>query len=165
VTLGLAAEAALRFEAYLIGLHVIGYTVPSYYPMAPFEGCLPSAQVTGLIRDSELLIARECEERFRDQLHRHGLRGEWHQHQGMVATTVAQEARYVDLAIVTQVDVAEPPMGTRRYVPQEVLLSSGRPVLVVPHTGSFNRVGEHILIGWNGSREATRAVNDASRAG
>jgi nucleotide-binding universal stress UspA family protein len=161
VTLGLAAELASRFEAYLIGLHVIGFTMPSYHPTTPYEGCPPSPRVTGVIRDSELLVARECEERFDDQLGRHGLRGEWHQRQGMVATSVAREARYVDLAIVTQVDVAKPPLGTRRYVPREVLLSSGRPILVVPHIGTFNRVGDHILIGWNGSRESTRAVNDA----
>jgi hypothetical protein len=43
----------------------------------------------------------------------------------MVAANVAREARYVDLAIVTQVDPDNPPLGTRRHVPQQVLLSSG----------------------------------------
>jgi nucleotide-binding universal stress UspA family protein len=34
-------------------------------------------------------------------------------------------------------------------------------VLVVPHTGSFTSVGRRVLVGWNASREATRAVHDA----
>jgi nucleotide-binding universal stress UspA family protein len=40
-------------------------------------------------------------------------------------------------------------------------LGVGRPVLVVPRYGTFERLGERVLIAWNGSREATRAVHDA----
>jgi nucleotide-binding universal stress UspA family protein len=34
-------------------------------------------------------------------------------------------------------------------------------VLVVPRYGTFDTVGERVLVAWNGSREATRAVHDA----
>jgi nucleotide-binding universal stress UspA family protein len=34
-------------------------------------------------------------------------------------------------------------------------------VLVIPYTGQFSSIGRRVLIGWNGSREATRAVHDA----
>jgi nucleotide-binding universal stress UspA family protein len=34
-------------------------------------------------------------------------------------------------------------------------------VLVIPYAGHFPTVGRKVLIGWNGSRESARAVNDA----
>jgi nucleotide-binding universal stress UspA family protein len=159
-TLALAAQLAKRFQAYLIGLHVIGFTLPSYDPATYLDGA-PSSPLIGPIRKAAQSVALKCENRFRDQLTESGVRGEWHLDEGMVADSVAREARYADLAVVTQVDPADPPLGTRRYVPQEVLLSSGRPVLVVPCGGKVDKLGEHILVGWNGSRESARVVNDA----
>ena len=40
-------------------------------------------------------------------------------------------------------------------------LVSGRPILVVPNVGNFADLGRRVVIGWNASREAARAVNDA----
>jgi nucleotide-binding universal stress UspA family protein len=42
-----------------------------------------------------------------------------------------------------------------------VTLASGRPILVVPYAGRFETVGRCVLIAWNVSREAARAVADA----
>jgi nucleotide-binding universal stress UspA family protein len=38
---------------------------------------------------------------------------------------------------------------------------AGRPILVVPYAGHFARIGQRVVIGWDASREAARAVNDA----
>jgi nucleotide-binding universal stress UspA family protein len=40
-------------------------------------------------------------------------------------------------------------------------MESGRPVLVVPNAGTFDRVGASAVVAWNGSREAARAAFDA----
>jgi nucleotide-binding universal stress UspA family protein len=45
--------------------------------------------------------------------------------------------------------------------PEQVTLASGRPILVVPYAGNFPNLGRRVVIGWNASREAARAVNDA----
>jgi len=37
------------------------------------------------------------------------------------------------------------------------------PILVVPNNGTFSDVGKHALVGWDGSREAARAIRDAMR--
>jgi nucleotide-binding universal stress UspA family protein len=40
-------------------------------------------------------------------------------------------------------------------------LATGRPVLVVPYAFERRPAGRHVMIAWNASREAARAVNDA----
>ena len=40
-------------------------------------------------------------------------------------------------------------------------MGAARPVLVVPYAGAFDSVGKRVLVAWDGSREAVRAVNDA----
>jgi nucleotide-binding universal stress UspA family protein len=47
------------------------------------------------------------------------------------------------------------------FVPNELLLKSGAPTLIVPHDWAYRPIGENIVIAWNASREATRAVHDA----
>lgn len=73
---------------------------------------------------------------------------------------VTDLARHADLVIFGQHD----PQGVS-YVPEElvgeVILESGRPVLVWPYVGTFTEVGKHPLIAWNDAREAARALNDA----
>ena len=73
----------------------------------------------------------------------------------------ALHARYSDLAILGQLDPdrAQPEATGPR--PEQVVLASGRPVLVVPYAGHFDKLGRRVVIGWNATREAARAVGDA----
>jgi nucleotide-binding universal stress UspA family protein len=45
--------------------------------------------------------------------------------------------------------------------PERLLLASGAPILVVPSGWKSEPIGKKILVGWNASREARRAVADA----
>jgi nucleotide-binding universal stress UspA family protein len=77
-----------------------------------------------------------------------------------IADTLAQHARYADLLVLGQPD----PGGTSpvdRLVLEQVLLSSGRPVLVIPAAGAGQTIGERVLVAWDAGREAVRAVADA----
>jgi len=47
------------------------------------------------------------------------------------------------------------------FVPNELLLRSGAPTLVVPDGWTYRPLGRNIVVAWNGSRESTRAVHDA----
>jgi nucleotide-binding universal stress UspA family protein len=42
-----------------------------------------------------------------------------------------------------------------------VMLNVPRPVLMVPYTGEYTRIDGNVLIAWNGSMEAARAVGHA----
>ena len=70
-------------------------------------------------------------------------------------------ARNADLVILGQVDPAQPPPPAGRQLVEDVLMTSGRPILVVPYIGRFEAFRTKIVVGWNNSREAARAVNDA----
>lgn len=76
----------------------------------------------------------------------------------MVGWTV-QCCRYADLAIFGQYDprVSRVPAD----LVEQVLLGSGRPLLVVPSQWGQADMGKRVLVAWTGSREAARAVNDA----
>jgi nucleotide-binding universal stress UspA family protein len=49
----------------------------------------------------------------------------------------------------------------RPEIPDGVLVASGAPMLILPQDWPPAPVGQNIVIAWNASREATRAVHDA----
>jgi nucleotide-binding universal stress UspA family protein len=63
-----------------------------------------------------------------------------------------------DLVVIGQRELHELP----GYLsPERLLLASGAPILVVPSGWKSGPIGKKILVGWNASREARRAVSDA----
>jgi len=84
---------------------------------------------------------------------------EWRHVEGFAHDVTVTHSRYADLTIVGQAnsDNAAAPQG----LPDAVMLSAGRPVLIIPYVGKFSAIGNKILIAWNGTREAARAVGDA----
>ncbi len=70
-------------------------------------------------------------------------------------------SRYGDLTVLGQFD----PEHDRDILPpelnEEIVRQSGGPVLFVPFAGSFASIGRSVMVAWNGSREAARAVRDA----
>jgi nucleotide-binding universal stress UspA family protein len=46
-------------------------------------------------------------------------------------------------------------------MPEDVLMGGGGPVLVVPHYGTYAKVGERVAIAWDASPTAARAVRYA----
>jgi nucleotide-binding universal stress UspA family protein len=74
---------------------------------------------------------------------------------------ISVEARYADLVVVSQTDSDEVLPGVMSDFPEYVVMNSGRPVLIVPYAGEFAHVGKKVLIAWDGSMEASRAINGA----
>jgi nucleotide-binding universal stress UspA family protein len=71
------------------------------------------------------------------------------------------QARYADLVVVSQTDPDDPGASLASDLPEYVMLNSARPVLIVPHAGQFNQIGKNVLVAWDGSMEATRAISNA----
>ncbi len=73
---------------------------------------------------------------------------------------MALQARYCDLVVVGQAGAgASTPAGDD--LADDLLLTSGRPILVVPRAGGPWRVDGEALVAWDGSVEAARAVTAA----
>lgn len=106
-------------------------------------------------------LAERIGEEFREALAQASLRGTYETKVGPPAAATVQRAHTADLVILGQPDPDDPLAPTIRTVIEEVLLLSGRPVLVVPYAGHFPSVGKNVLIGWNETREAARATHDA----
>jgi nucleotide-binding universal stress UspA family protein len=74
---------------------------------------------------------------------------------------LSEQARYSDLVILTQPVPAESIVPMYDDLPEYVALASGRPVLLLPPANNHPVVGGDLLVAWDGSLEATRAVHHA----
>lgn len=74
---------------------------------------------------------------------------------------ICLQARYADLVVIGQNDPEEISPVVMPDFPEYVVLHSGRPVLLVPHAGRFDHIGNRALIAWDASMPATRAVTSA----
>jgi len=137
--LDLAVSLAQEHGARLLGVDV---STP-----AAFEGRWKD-QATGL---QDLFHAR------RNSAH---VAGEFWAADRSAGSWKALYAHFADLAIATQrhetnLEAVLP------AVPQDVLLSAGVPLIVLPPDWQPQSVGRNIVLAWNASREATRATHDA----
>ena len=71
------------------------------------------------------------------------------------------QASYSDLVVVGQTDPEEVLPAKMPALPAYVVMNAGRPVLIVPYAGHFDNLGGNVLIAWDGSAQATRAVTGA----
>jgi nucleotide-binding universal stress UspA family protein len=105
------------------------------------------------------IVAEMLETRFRDILREHPVTADWHQLAAGDSAELIGMLRTIDLAIVGQVSPGYAvPSGFR---PGDLVMATGRPLLVVPYAGSYETTGRRVLIAWDGTREAARAVHDA----
>jgi hypothetical protein len=72
---------------------------------------------------------------------------------------LTRRAKFSDLAVIPQVDGKH----ARRLAtePEVVAFSSGRPVLVLPRSAETQTIGNDVVIAWDDSREAARALSVA----
>jgi nucleotide-binding universal stress UspA family protein len=74
---------------------------------------------------------------------------------------ISLQARYADLVVLSQEDPEDPGAGITSDLPEYIALTSGRPVLVIPYAGKLTIPFNNIVIAWDASLEATRAVHHA----
>jgi nucleotide-binding universal stress UspA family protein len=158
--LAVAAGLAARHGAHLTGLHVVDIPSANYFYGAamPFVPANPE-EIVERMRAEASEAAAPIEAAFRDRLRRDGIEGEWRLVEGNPPATVALHARYADLIVVGQPNSYAPQDGDAITV--TTVMTAGRPVLAIPFAGDFTTIGERVLVAWNASREAARAINDA----
>ncbi len=151
-----AVNLAKAHDAHLIGLFV------KY--IAPIPD-IPSPELIEQIFEAQEKAANEGAEKaealFNEAVNHEGVVGEWRCITGDPVEQLAMHGRYVDTVIIGQNNPdADVDPGTYD-LPDRLILSIGRPVITIPYVGDYPVMGKRVLVSWDASRLATRAVNDA----
>lgn len=143
--------------------HVVGLFVTPRVQVFPEIGAGLTAE---LLKSHEALYKEESDairEKFEIAMKGQSFSAEWrHVSAGYYQTSgeIIEHARMADILIVPQTD-PDNPDPNYAGVAEELLIGCGRPVLVVPAYGEHGVFGTNVMVAWNGSREAARAVFDA----
>lgn len=153
--LACAMPLAERFESHLIGIHAealpIPYTSATGFPDTEF---LQVSATMNKERSDRLHAA------FLKAVENSGLSFEWRSLESFSGDSAASgvtSARAADLIVAAQRESG----GDASADIDTLVYDAGRPVLVVPHSGAIVSSFRHILLAWNGTREAARAAFDA----
>jgi nucleotide-binding universal stress UspA family protein len=152
-----AIDLARRLDAHLSGV----YLVPEMVLPAFVEGYL-AADVYTEIQQRETERANAALNAFKTLAEREGIAADTRLDQGTMAEfadRLSLHGRYADLTIVGQPDLED--MVPAAPTPEQVVLNSGAPVLIIPYIGTALGFGRKITVAWNASRESARAVRDA----
>ncbi|SDG29063.1 Universal stress protein family protein [Limimonas halophila] len=156
-----AVALAARSNAHLTGLMALG----SYQPPAWLQ--MPQSLIDQR-RQAEQEAYQKIKADMEKRAHSGGIQSDvrWSNVSAdIVGREVGLHARYSDMAIVGQPNPDDPgPLDHHDL--GEVVVSSGRPTLVIPYIGARTehndiRLGKRVMVAWDASREAARAVNDA----
>ncbi len=151
-----AATLAGGSEARLTGLYACGYPVSSGY--GDIGGWM---QLVQAYLEAQRGEGSAAEAAFRGELAKRELTGDWIYRESDPTDTAIALAALYDLVVLGQPNPDAEATGGLGLRPQEVVLGAGRPVLVVPYAGGFAEIGRRVLVAWNSSREAARALHDA----
>jgi nucleotide-binding universal stress UspA family protein len=156
-------DPAVRLSA-AFGAHLIGVSVSP--PITAIPAGLPGTPDTIVIDERAKAYRAEnpaMKAAFQEAAAARNIAAEWREEDagsGTVARIVTRHARSADLVIASQAaSEAKVPWGLD--VPDRLALESGRPVLIIPNSGSFQSLANRVVVGWTARREATRALFDA----
>lgn len=154
----LAINLALAHESHLTAVAACGWPVPPTVVATDLLGFGPLIAPS----DESRAAAEGVCERFADRARERGLDSFSAQVEEVAgAQALVRRARCHDLVVLGQPERK----GGDPVVPADlvvqVLMGSGRPLLVVPWAGRYDGPIKTVAVAWSGSRESARAVADA----
>ncbi|HOX70471.1 MAG: universal stress protein [Dokdonella sp.] len=148
---GLALAA--RLGAHALGLHVVALSTAAF--VSPEAVAVQVNETSHLLED-----ARQRAPWWQQQLEQRGLKGEFQVVQGDTVDALCHAARWSDL-VVAERPCAHPDAPVGWGIASRTVFGASAPVVVVPEAARVDKVGEHMLVAWNASREATLAIHGA----
>jgi nucleotide-binding universal stress UspA family protein len=143
--IGIAAPAGAAEVAQ--GSLVAGVPLPGTPPIVP-PARSPAAELSGIV-----------EQRFRQEVPSEANDEVWHLFGAGGSEDLIALSRTADLVVFGQ--TAPDYRLPTGFGPEDIVRASGRPMLMVPYAGEFATIGKRVLIAWDGTREAARALHDA----
>jgi nucleotide-binding universal stress UspA family protein len=152
-----AVSVAAAFDAHLAGIAFL------YDPIVPVSGAgyIPAEVIETQERDSAT-AAKAAVDRFTAASMRAGITAEpltLRASFGGVGDQFGRIARHFDLSIVGQAEPQASPV--EEIIAEAALFESGRPVIVVPYIQKAPLKLDRVMVCWDGSRAAARAIADA----
>jgi nucleotide-binding universal stress UspA family protein len=154
-----AVSVASAFEAHLTGL---AFALDPFVPPTMGIGDVVQADWVDEEREQAQAAATAAITRFEEAARRNGLAFESRRIDSSLAgagETFGELAARFDLSIVRQAEPGKTPL--EELVIEAALFGSGRPVLVVPYIQKGALRLDRVLVCWNGSPNAARALGDA----
>lgn len=148
-----AITLAKQHDARLTGL----YTIRELAMLKLVFGPNHKAAQEAAARDAPLTAA--AEKRFMEACAKAGVNASWDVGEGNATELLSLAGRCHDLIIVDQSPSGIDNLGTD--IVEECAIASGVPTMIVPRTGSFPKVGRHVVVAWNHSRQSAAAVQAA----
>ncbi len=159
VRLDIAIDIARRHASHLVGAYVAVESILGRHSDEFARGAAIDSVVKRETTAQDADLAGVAQG-FMDRTRASGISGEWQPiaRYGTASEVVAR-ARYADLSIVGQFAIED---SHALWRPEQLLFAFGGPALIVPRDSPPTTVvGRNILIAWNASREAKRAVGDS----
>jgi nucleotide-binding universal stress UspA family protein len=155
-----AAKYALEFGR-VHDAHVTGLAV-SFEPVVPAFAAAPMpVDYLQAAHDQAIAAAKDAKDQFDEFARLAGVKNESRLAEiltGGPLDNVLAHCRPTDLVVIGQSNPDKPePM--RELLIETILFESGVPVLLVPYIGSKSFEPNNVLIGWDGSSTATRAIH------
>lgn len=156
--LAYAAELAKRWQAHLIATFV---TRPlSLYPYAGFAVGAALSSMLATYQAGTAAEAGRARVEFENLTHDRSFTSEWRWSNDQSGESLMLHARHASLAVLG------PPARQRVStallgLAEGMLFASGCPCLLLPDDWPAERMARRIVVGWNGGREATRAIAGA----
>lgn len=150
-----AASLASAFEA-----HVTATSVPIDPLRESYAAGIPEAYVAEFRARSEAASAAAAE-RFMSMTRMRGVSAEivkFDTLPGRVSAALGELGRHFDLTVVAQ---PENTMDGREAVADAILFESGRPMIVVPYIQKDAAKLDRVMVAWDGSEVAARAIGGA----
>lgn len=158
-----ALALARRTEAHITGLCVLEHLLPAdmAFALGGYPDIWAMPEFARQIEAAAKARADGVEAKFRERLRREDAKGDWVLETDALLPSVLRRAHVTDLVVMGQQDPDNPGPAVARGLIEDIIMSSGRPVLVVPYAGEFETVGTNVLVGWSRTRESARALHDA----
>ena len=154
-----AAAIARQSNAHLIGLHVVSAQRPEHRADYYIRGGQAVSNMVASRDAADEATSAMVRRHFDALVSEYGLHAEFR----VVRRTAPDDllilnSLHTDLVVVGQRELQD--LGDH-LSPDKIFLASGAPILCLPDGWRSERVGKNVLVGWNASREARRAVADA----
>lgn len=156
-----AAELAARFKAQLLGIFLTSEFILQYGAGESLT-YMPPAEIDAILKGHQKAVADKGEiarRAFEQAAGEVGVTTDWLTGAGDYDNDLFGCARRTDLTVMGR--TARASLGANRISAAQVALAGGGPVLITPDDDYAPPLGRRVLVAWNGSREAARALRDA----